>query len=348
MTKIFVDNHHELEKELPELPGLFLTDDFFMMDNSTAGLQIYVPMGSESPEWRHRLISLESFGVLQLMLKAAREIGDLLTQSLCLRSLISCSQQPERWYDELAEVLKIVQHNFRNFLKLCLSKFIICRDEASRARLREDILSIKDYSKLGLILTWARCVILRALATSRTEANLLLHEALTRAQEQPFPQKITDHMVKTGFLKLPDSVVEIPVLPERYTAEEWRSRTTKEKRKKAGKSKKEKKKQTSPDRHELSRDQHRGSTASSAKDDSSDSTMKATKGEGSQMQEDNAVDDQRRYDDDEDEDTDDIVTELMSSHLTQELRREDFTTIWNRQRKTRILEKVRTHILLPR
>lgn len=194
-AKILVENYCEVRtvKEKSDLPGLFLT-------NIGSLEQVYVPLGSEVPKWRQIPISDESFSVLQLMLKAAREIGDIQTQAFCLRSLIIHSQSPTRWFDELIDLQRNVQYNARGCFWTCLAKFIACRDLATRDLLREDILSFKEYSHFEPDIRWARCMILRALAHTKREANLLLYEALTIAQYQQVGQ-ITDYMVNAGFLE---------------------------------------------------------------------------------------------------------------------------------------------------
>lgn len=112
-----------------------------------------------------------------MMLKAGREIGDLETEVLCLKQLITHSRDPTKLFDELIQLQKSVQNDIEGNLDTCLSKYVICRDEHSRITPLQEILFTNDYANFNPQLTWMRSMVLRALAHSKYEANLCHNQA---------------------------------------------------------------------------------------------------------------------------------------------------------------------------
>jgi hypothetical protein len=173
LSKVSVANYRDMDSssELSDLPGLF--------PGRTRGgeLPIYVPAALETPDWHLLRRPSKSNETLQTALKAARQLGDLETEAMCLSQLILQAEEPADLFDDLINLQKTIQNDNRSLLKTCLSRYLICHDKVSRDTLREEILSIKDDFGLHPTWLWAKRMVLRALSHSKHEAELLLDEA---------------------------------------------------------------------------------------------------------------------------------------------------------------------------
>jgi hypothetical protein len=202
LAKVTVTSYRDIFSSSPsvDLPGLFL-DQVVALD-----LPIYVPEASENPDWQLLCLRSKSSDTLQMVLKAARELGDLETEVMCLKQLIFHREDPTEFFDKLIHLQKTAQHDIDGWLRTSLSKYIICRDEKSRDGLREEILSVSDYANFDANLAWARNMILRALARSEHEATLALDEA--RNSLEGLSANIGDYMVRHKLLKADVSQVK--------------------------------------------------------------------------------------------------------------------------------------------
>jgi len=206
LAKVAVTSYRDVLSSnlLSELPGLFLAS------SPALDPYIYVPAASEAPDWQFLCLPSKSYETQQMVLKAARQIGDLVTEEMCLEQLIAHSREPAGYFDELIHLQKTVQNNIEGWLRTCLSKYIICRDKESRDGLREEILSVKDYGKLDTELVWARSMVLRALADSEHEANLLLDEARKSLEGKKIAANILDFMKRNELVDPDVPIIEIP------------------------------------------------------------------------------------------------------------------------------------------
>jgi hypothetical protein len=196
LAKVAVTSYRTISSSvLSEFPGLFLPKAVAL------DLYIYIPAASETPDWHLLCLPSKSFETLQIVLKVARELEDLETEALCLKQLIAHSRDPIEYFDDLIHLQKIKQKDMKGWLETCLSKYLICRDKQSTDCLRKEILSVRDYDKLDPRLVWARSMVLRAIAHSEHEADLLLEEAreiLHRLHRTPSSMNIQDFMERNG------------------------------------------------------------------------------------------------------------------------------------------------------
>lgn len=152
-------------------PGLFLER------SSALELPIYVPKTSELADWSELFLTTTTTGTLEMITKAAKELGDLETEALCLKQLILHSEDPADNFNQLIRLQKDTQGDIEGCLRTSLSKYIICRDKLSRDKLRLEILLMQDCPPAETRLEWAKRMILSSLAVSEVEAALELSAA---------------------------------------------------------------------------------------------------------------------------------------------------------------------------
>ncbi|KAE9367072.1 hypothetical protein N431DRAFT_472087 [Stipitochalara longipes BDJ] len=171
LAKLAITSYQNMRSssELSQLPGLFISKV------RVVELPIYVPAALETPDWHLLHRPSKSCENLETTLKAARQLGDLETEALCLFQSILHSEEPAELFEDLISLQKR-QNDIRSLLTTYLSKYLICRDKESRDALREELLSIRDDINLHPNLMWAKKMILRALSQSKHEAELLLDE----------------------------------------------------------------------------------------------------------------------------------------------------------------------------
>jgi len=103
------------------------------------GIPYYIPVRQENPGWVVPEIPPKSLEPLEMSLKAARELDDYQTQATCLKELIIRSKTPATLFDELSTLQKSAQQNMDGYLATCLSKYLICKDEESKRKLRAEL-----------------------------------------------------------------------------------------------------------------------------------------------------------------------------------------------------------------
>lgn len=164
-------------------PGVFL------VPNHALCLPLYVPCQSEVPTLLDRKPRADLIPFLKTALDGSRSLGDYETEVMCLQALIRVSEEPTSLYDELAQLQKDTQEDIQGCLQTQLSKYIFCRDQTSRAALREDINNLPCGESFPNLLMWAREMVLRALSTTTAEASLHLTLASSFAAQKDIPTK---------------------------------------------------------------------------------------------------------------------------------------------------------------
>ncbi|KUJ08123.1 uncharacterized protein LY89DRAFT_765587 [Mollisia scopiformis] len=177
-----------------EVPGLVIAERTLL----DLPVQVPVKAGLENPKWAHFCSPSASTDTQRLALATARQLGDYQTEAMCLKLLIIDSQDPTEFFDQLMHLQKTVQGDIEGFLRTCVSRYMVCRDEASRQSLREELLSIVKYDKFEPELAWVRHMILRALAPSESDGEQFLEQA---RELEGLPTYILDFMKKHDLAK---------------------------------------------------------------------------------------------------------------------------------------------------
>lgn len=136
----------------------------FVFDLSPHYLPVYVPKDRERADWTSWALPSHANASLELILNAAKHLGDLDTQSLCYQMLIMRSPEPLNYVKSLIDFQTTTQHDIHGLTNTLLFKYMLCKDKESRKDLRSDIMSIEYWDDFEVSLLWARYTILRALS----------------------------------------------------------------------------------------------------------------------------------------------------------------------------------------
>ncbi|KAK0672410.1 hypothetical protein QBC41DRAFT_24961 [Cercophora samala] len=142
-------------------------------------LPMYSPVDEETPRWEPRRNMALSTGsgseTIRAILEVSKELGDLDMQVACLQEMIHHGEQPvEDIVDSLIDIWSkagMVQ----DIRTLHLFRYTLAHTDAAREQLRRDILCSGEID--GRQLRIARCMILRALATTPREKEQYLVQA---------------------------------------------------------------------------------------------------------------------------------------------------------------------------
>ncbi|ENH75773.1 hypothetical protein FOC1_g10003938, partial [Fusarium oxysporum f. sp. cubense race 1] len=107
------------------------------------GLPFYIPFRQEIPDWAPPDLTSDSFRPLEMVMKAAKENKDYVTQGLCLKEIAVRSRDPTATLSELVQLEKEIQHNNQGYLQTCLAKYLVSKDKGSRERLLKELGDVK-------------------------------------------------------------------------------------------------------------------------------------------------------------------------------------------------------------
>ena len=169
LAKVAVSTYH-VDDSASQLPGLFIPKE------DALDLEVYIPLQFEVPLLRSRFQRSTHTRKIELALSIARQIGDLQTEAMCLKQLVSQSEDPTPAFSELIH-LQRTTHDVHGALRTVLAKYLISSHEVLEDHLREEILAIGSCTGLAPTLQWARCMVLRTLARSDEEAEEMLEES---------------------------------------------------------------------------------------------------------------------------------------------------------------------------
>ncbi|KAI9739959.1 MAG: hypothetical protein M1818_005015 [Claussenomyces sp. TS43310] len=160
-------------------------------------LPIYVPVKSENPGWPVSDLPVESSELLQIALKASRELGDYQSEASCLKELICRSIEPEALFRQLAHLQKSVQGDNIGYLQTCLSRYLCTTDDESRQTLSDELAAFDarqpiSYDIRNPLMKWCQRMVQSA-----------LHSSLGRSQVEAFHAQ---EMAKSLVVDLPDNV----------------------------------------------------------------------------------------------------------------------------------------------
>jgi hypothetical protein len=110
-------------------------------------LPIYFPLGLEIPSWQIPELDHGANDPIHMALTLATQRQDYVTQVLCLKLLISRSQDPTKLYERLGHLQKSVQQDRDEYLHTCLSSYLICEDTTSQKRLLAELREFDDWTE---------------------------------------------------------------------------------------------------------------------------------------------------------------------------------------------------------
>lgn len=113
-------------------------------------LPYYIPIRQENPGWMPPDLIPAARDVLETALEATRDMQDYQTETLCLIQLALGSKDPGPYFQQLGQLQK-KQRDMAGFLRTCLTRYLICRDDESKQALLKDLNSFgswKDASDL--------------------------------------------------------------------------------------------------------------------------------------------------------------------------------------------------------
>ncbi|KAF5581504.1 hypothetical protein FPANT_8892 [Fusarium pseudoanthophilum] len=149
---------------------------------SHIGLPFYIPFRQEIPDWTPPDYTSESFRPLEMVMKAARENRDYVTQGLCLKEIAVRSRDPTATLADLVQLEKEIQHDNQGYLQTCLAKYLVSRDEGSRKQLFKELGDLKpSESPEDLLFPKTAC------------ARDIVHEAL-----KPLPKGHKENSIESG------------------------------------------------------------------------------------------------------------------------------------------------------
>lgn len=154
---------------LPLLPG---SHGQLSFSNVEHYLPVYAPDESEAVDWT--LLARPPYvnANIKPVLKAAKHLGDLETESLCYRLLGKHSIDPSNHVKALAELQTEIQHDKHGLLNTLLFKYMLCGDKRSREHLRLEILCLGPFGGFEVVSQWTAYIVLRALSDlSRAKAQ---------------------------------------------------------------------------------------------------------------------------------------------------------------------------------
>lgn len=132
VSKAVVKNGAEQFAYLSDYAGLAICP------KSAGVLPCYIPVRQENPGWLPQDLTPAARNVLEATLKASRDMYDYQTETLCLNPLALGTKDPGLYLQQLGQLQK-KQHNMAGFLRTCLTRYLICRDDESKKALLEDL-----------------------------------------------------------------------------------------------------------------------------------------------------------------------------------------------------------------
>lgn len=158
-------------------------------------LPVYVPQAAEDPRWTIPDLPPEANIPVLMTLKVAKQLQDYPTQVMCYKLLILGSQEPKKYFDELAYLQKTVQGDYESHLHNSLSRYLTCKDSTDRQLLLNEIKQSKDWTKEGVLrdpeIYWARDFVQRALERQLDGRNSAIP---LRESPQVYFRLLPDHV----------------------------------------------------------------------------------------------------------------------------------------------------------
>ncbi|OBS20029.1 hypothetical protein FPOA_11750 [Fusarium poae] len=146
------------------------------------GLPFYIPFRQEIPDWTPPDLTSDSFEPLEMVMKAAKENKDYITQGLCLKEIAVRRQDPTSTLSELVQLEKEIQHDNQAYLQTCLAKYLFSKDKDSREHLLKELGDVKPSGiPEELLFPKMAC------------ARDIIYEAL-----KPLPKNHTENSVESG------------------------------------------------------------------------------------------------------------------------------------------------------
>ncbi|KAJ3546128.1 hypothetical protein NM208_g2148 [Fusarium decemcellulare] len=174
------------------------------------GLPFYIPVRRENPGWVTSDMSQDSFQSVEMVLNASKEIKDYSTEALCLMELAVRRSNPSSIFDELARLQKDVQQDMRSYLTTCVSRYLIARDDDSKAKLLRDLNDLGSWQEPSNLTTpdraCAREIIQQALSPSNRgqQPRNSVHAGVRHYQWLPkYLQEFIDRHVVHPYSKPP-------------------------------------------------------------------------------------------------------------------------------------------------
>lgn len=154
-------------------------------------LPVYAPTGWEMADWASLALPSHANANIELILNAAKHLGDLDTHSLCCQMLIIHSKDPLVHVKGLTDLQRTTQHDIHGLLNTLLFKYMLCKDTDSRKHLRSEIMYIEHGDNFEKPLRWALYMVLRALSdTDRSQSWLDMAKSLYK----DLPTFIQEHI----------------------------------------------------------------------------------------------------------------------------------------------------------
>ncbi|KAG6353531.1 hypothetical protein INS49_005493 [Diaporthe citri] len=99
----------------------------------------YIPVRKENPEWQPRNLTAIARESLTMAVSSFKQMQDYQSEARCLKLLALGTKAPEGLLDDLAHLQKSKQLDKAGYLSTCLSRYLTCNDESSRASLLRDL-----------------------------------------------------------------------------------------------------------------------------------------------------------------------------------------------------------------
>lgn len=107
--------------------------------STRTGIPYYVPVHQEQPAWAPVDLPTTSIESLKVVLGAARELQDYVTEACCLGELVRGVSDPINMLEQLSQLQRENQNDMVGYLETCLSKYLHAKDERSKAKLLADL-----------------------------------------------------------------------------------------------------------------------------------------------------------------------------------------------------------------
>ncbi|KAI0160197.1 hypothetical protein GGR57DRAFT_410168 [Xylariaceae sp. FL1272] len=134
-----------LENHLKSSQGVLYSYDI-------AALPVYIPAGSEVPEWNLKNQPSELRDAVKLVARSANDLGDLQTEVIALKELIRLSGSPKDEFRTLCEIQRSNQGDMKAYASSLASKYLVSNTPDEREILAVEIsrllsrLASTDYS----------------------------------------------------------------------------------------------------------------------------------------------------------------------------------------------------------
>ncbi|KAL1858170.1 hypothetical protein Daus18300_010052 [Diaporthe australafricana] len=165
----------------------------------------YIPVRKENPGWLPPSLTPMARESLEMALRSSKQIQDYQTEAQFLKELALRSKAPAALFDDLAHLQTSKQLNKAGYLSTCLSRYLICKDESSKASLLKDLESFGWWQGPSNLVNpnaaAAKDVLQRALSQEDADGSAKSMEAALRYYEYlwgSFPQTIDRNIARSS------------------------------------------------------------------------------------------------------------------------------------------------------